>query len=59
MTDIRIVPIQYFCVLCDHELQAPDATQGLAAPLCRACIQLLHEQVFFRELGKYPKIVGV
>jgi hypothetical protein len=57
--NIRIVPIQHFCVLCGHELQARDATQGLAAPLCHACIQLLHEQVFFRELEQHPKIVRV
>jgi hypothetical protein len=57
--NIRIVPIQYFCVLCDHELQARDAIQGLAARLCRACIQLLREQVSFREVEQHPKIVRV
>src|SRR5215470_18642454 len=36
MENIRIVPIQQFCVLCDHELQARDTTLGLAAQLCRA-----------------------
>jgi hypothetical protein len=59
MADIRIVPIQQLCVLCEHELQAYDATQGLATRLCRACIQLLHEHMFFRELEQHPKIVRV
>jgi len=59
MTDIRIVPVQQTCVLCSDELQAPDTTQGLATRLCRACLQLLHEQVFFRELEQQPKIVRV
>jgi hypothetical protein len=59
MTTIRIVPIQKLCVLCGHELQARDVTQGLAARLCRACIRLLQEQVFFRELEQHPKIVRV
>jgi hypothetical protein len=59
MANIRIVPIQQLCVLCDHELQARDVTQGLATRLCRACIRLLHERVFFRELEQHPKIVRV
>ncbi len=59
MTNIRIVPIQQLCILCGHELPAPDTTQGLAGRLCRACIRLLSEQVFFRELEQRPKIVRV
>jgi hypothetical protein len=59
MAEIRIVPIQQLCVLCGDELQARNATQGLATRLCRACIRLLQEQVFFRELEQHPKIVRV
>ncbi len=59
MTNIRIVPIQQLCVLCGDELPAHDTTQGLAGRLCRACIRLLHEQVFFRELEQCTKIVRV
>ena len=59
MTEIRIVPIQQLCVLCGDELQARNAQQGLAARLCGACIQLLQENVFFRELEQHPKIVKV
>jgi len=55
--NIRIVPIQKFCVLCGHELQARDIAHVLAGRLCRACLRLLHEQVFFRELEQHPKIV--
>ena len=58
-TNIRIVPIQQLCVLCGHELHARDTTHGLAGQLCRACIRLLSEQVFFRELEQHPKIVRV
>ena len=57
MSDIRIVPIQQLCVLCGDELQPREVTQGLAARLCPACIRLLHEQVFFRELEQHPNIV--
>ncbi len=59
MTNIRIVPIQQLCVLCNDELPARDAAQGLAGRLCRACVQLLHEQVFVRELEQRTKIVQV
>jgi len=59
MTNIRIVPIQQLCALCSHELPIRDTTQGLAGQLCRACMRLLHEQVFFRELEQHPKIVRV
>ena len=59
MTNYRIVPIQQLCVLCGHELQERDTTHGLAVRLCRACIRLLSEQVFFRELEQRPKIVRV
>jgi len=59
MSDIRIVPIQQLCVLCGEELQTRDATQSLAARLCRACIRLLSEQGFFQELEQHPKIVRV
>jgi hypothetical protein len=59
MSNIRIVPIQQFCMLCEYELQARDAKQGLADRLCRACIQLLQEKMFFRELEQHPKIVRV
>jgi len=57
--NIRIVPIQQLCVLCSDELPTRDAAQGLAARLCRVCIQLLSEQVFVRELEQRPKIVRV
>jgi hypothetical protein len=56
--NIRIVPIQKLCVLCGQELHARDAAQGLAGRLCRACVQLIREQVF-RELEQRPKIVRV
>ena len=59
MPNIRIVPIQQLCVLCSDELPTRDAAQGLAARLCRVCIQLLSEQVFVRELEQRPKIVRV
>jgi hypothetical protein len=59
MTDIRIVPIQQFCKLCDNELPENEDTKGLAARLCQSCIQLLQEKVFFRELEQQPKIVRV
>ena len=59
MTNIRIVPIQQLWVLCGDELPARDAAQGLAGWLCRACIRLLSERVFFRELEQQPKIVRV
>ena len=59
MTNIRIVPIQEVCMLCGHELKVRDVSQGLGGRLCRACIQLLREQVFFRELEQHPKIVRV
>jgi hypothetical protein len=58
MTNYRIVPIQKLCVVCSDELPARDAAQGLAARLCRACVQLLSEQVF-RELEQRTKIVRV
>ena len=57
--NIRIVPIQKLCILCGEELPARDTTLGLAGRLCPACIWLLHEQVFFRELEQHPKIVRV
>jgi hypothetical protein len=59
MTNIRIVPIQQLCVLCGQELPARDTAQGLAGQLCHACIRLLSEHVFFRELEQRPKIVRV
>jgi hypothetical protein len=59
MSNIRIVPIQQLCVICGHELHAHDVTRGLAARLCRDCVQLLQEKVFFRELEQHPKIVRV
>jgi hypothetical protein len=59
MTNIRIVPIQQLCVLCGHELRAHEASQSLAGRLRRACIQLLGEQVVFRELEQRTKIVQI
>jgi hypothetical protein len=59
VTNIRIVPIQKLCVLCSEELPARDAAQGLAGRLCRACIQLLSEQMMYREAEQLPKIVRV
>jgi len=60
MTKVRIVPIQRLCVLCSDELPARDTPQGLAGRLCSACIRLLHEQMFARELEQRPpKIVRV
>ena len=59
MANIRIVPVHQICVLCGDELQARNAAQGLAARLCGACIQLLQEKVYFRELEQHPKIVRV
>jgi hypothetical protein len=59
MTNIRIVPIQQLCMLCNDELQARDTAQGLAGRLCKACIRLLSEQVFVRELEQRTKIVRV
>jgi len=40
-------------------LQTHAETRGLAARLCGACIQLLQEKVYFRELEQHPKIVRV
>jgi hypothetical protein len=57
MAEIRIVPIQQLCALCGDELQTHAETRGLAARLCGACIQLLQEKVYFRELEQHPKIV--
>ena len=57
--NIRIVPLQQLCVLCGHELHVRDTTQGLAGRLCRACLRLLSDQVFARELEPRPKIVRV
>jgi hypothetical protein len=57
--NIRIVPIQQVCILCGTELHAPDTTHDLAGRLCRACMQMLREQVIFRELEQRPKIVRV
>jgi hypothetical protein len=59
MSNIRIVPIQQVCVLCGEELHTRDASQGLEGRLCRACIRLLSEQVFARELESRLKIVRV
>jgi hypothetical protein len=56
MAEIRIVPIQQLCVLWGDELQARNATQGLAARLCGVCIQLLHEQVFFESLSSTRRL---
>ena len=57
--NIRIVPIHKLCVLCGQELQAHETVQDLAGRLCRACLRLVHEQVFFPEIEQYPKIVRV
>ena len=52
--------MQKFCLLCSDELPARDGVQGLAGRLCRACIRLLTDQVFARELEQRPpKIVQV
>jgi hypothetical protein len=57
--NVRVVPIQKICVLCGHELHAHDGTQGLAGRLCLACIRLLSEHMFARELEQRTKIVRV
>jgi hypothetical protein len=54
--DIRFVPVQKLCVVCGYEPPARDEAQGLAGRLCRACIQMIREQVF-REVDATPKIV--
>jgi hypothetical protein len=54
--DIRFVPIQQLCLLCSAELPASGPTHGLAARLCRACILLLGEQMYVRELESHPKM---
>lgn len=59
MTNFRIVPIQKICLLCNEELPESDKAQGFAGRLCRACIRLLSEQVFFRELEQQPKFVRI
>jgi len=59
MNEVRFVPVQKLCMLCSEELPAHDTPQGLADRLCHACIQLLQEKVFFRELEQHPKIVRV
>lgn len=59
MANIRIVPVQQLCLLCGEELPERDAAQGLTAQLCLACIRLLSEQVFLRELEQQPKIERV
>jgi hypothetical protein len=54
--NIRFVPLQKVCVVCGYEPPARDETQGLAGRLCRACVQLIREQVL-REVEANPKIV--
>ena len=56
MTNYRIVPVQQLCVLCGQELYAQDGAQGLAGRLCRACMQMIRDQVF-RHVEQQPKIV--
>jgi hypothetical protein len=58
MSNVRIVPIQKLCVLCGHELRARDVSEGLASRLCRACIQMIREQVV-RGVEGQQKIVRV
>jgi hypothetical protein len=46
-------------MLCSEELPSRETAQGLAGRLCKACIRLLSEQVFVRELEQRTKIVRV
>jgi hypothetical protein len=59
MNNVLIVPIKKLYILCSDELPARDAAPALAARLGRACIRLLSEQVFARELKQHSKIVRV
>ena len=56
--DIRFVPVQKICLLCPNELQDRDGAHDLSGRLCRACIQMIREQVL-REVLANPKIVQV
>jgi hypothetical protein len=59
MSNVRIVPIQQICMLCNDELPARDVAQGLAGRLCRACIRLISEQMLIREFDQRTKNVQV
>lgn len=59
MSNIRIVPIQQFCLVCNDELPERDTAKGLAGQLCQACIRLMSEQMIMREVKQQPKIVRV
>ena len=57
--NIRFVPVQSLCVLCSDELPNREGTQGLAARLCRTCIQLLISERVMRDVELRTKIVRV
>jgi len=44
MTNIRIIPIQDICVLCEDELPERDTTTlWIGGWICRTCLQLLRK----------------
>jgi hypothetical protein len=59
MDNLKVIPVQQLCLLCDTELEARGTTTGLLARLCPLCVRLVSEQVFMRELEQRPKVIRV
>jgi hypothetical protein len=54
--DVRVVPVQQLCALCDSELEVRTTQYGLLARLCPLCARLVSEQVLREVAAKVVRV---